>query len=169
MGLFTQLCHYIGLRTVYKPFLRKSSQRLTYILAAKACMKERIHILQINICCIYCTFNQPTIKEANSTEVDLVILKLNLYAVRNTRLHTITAPRVKQPDNFKTLVWIFLQLRFAILKWIETNLWGLIVDRSIKWAKVGITENWSTRQISPTFSRRLIPWSWSKIKKSGPR
>ena len=31
---------------------KKPLQRLTYILATKACMKEQIHILQINICCI---------------------------------------------------------------------------------------------------------------------
>ena len=56
MGLFTQLCHWIGWRAVYYAICKKSLQRtswVTQILNKKRCIKEQIFFDLLYVSCIY--------------------------------------------------------------------------------------------------------------------
>ena len=68
VGLFTQLCHWFGLRAVYKPFAKKiqrANERVNQILYEERCIADSEAITAI-------LPNTATIREGNSTEIDSV-------------------------------------------------------------------------------------------------
>ena len=51
VGLFTQVCHWIGLHAIYKPFakIQRANERVNQILYEERCVKEQIYFELLNV------------------------------------------------------------------------------------------------------------------------